>query len=226
MNTFWPIGTGQANKLDRHYILMELKNLQANKMLDTGVGSCNFTVKMAEAAGATEVHGIDIQDFNNACANKNIQMVFQDLNKPLLYPNDAFDLVTSIQNIEHLTDTDSYLSEIYRVLKPGKPLVLHTVNLAAIHYRLLLLFGFMPNCLAPSRIKIHPWRGDHGAYPHKSVFTYKALITVLRHHGFEIVRGRTHTIYPLPTVISNIICALWSNSGLFISIIVRKPISK
>jgi len=223
MSLFWPLGTRQANQLDRNYILQKLKSIKADKMLDTGVARCDFTMQMAKAVGATDVHGIDIQAYDNDCANKNVKLVLQDLNKPLPYEENAFDLVTSIQNIEHLVDTDSYLDEIFRVLKPGGYLMMNTVNLAALHYRLLLFFGFMPNCMAPSRIKIRPWKGDHGAFPHKSVFTYKALIDVAKAHNFELVSGKTHTIYPLPTFLSNIICYFWPNIGLFTSLLLRKP---
>ncbi|OGB73514.1 hypothetical protein A3K24_01515 [candidate division Kazan bacterium RIFCSPHIGHO2_01_FULL_44_14] len=225
MSVVWPIGNRESDKLERQVILKRLKKIRAQKMLDAGSGQCVFTKQMASIIGANEVHAIDIQAYSNECAEANIHFVTGDLNKSFPYPNGYFDIITSIHTIEHLTDTDSYLDEIFRTLKPGGLLLLDTVNLAALHYRVMLLFGYYPMCMAPSRYKISPAKGEHPPYPHKSVFTYRALIEVARKHGFGLVEGLSHTIYPLPTFLGNIICKIWPNIGLYTSLLFQKPIS-
>ncbi|RLC37729.1 hypothetical protein DRH29_01415 [candidate division Kazan bacterium] len=223
MSLAWPIGNQEANKLDRQFILKRLSQIKATTMLDTGSARCELALVMAKQVGATEIHAIDIQTYDNECTKLDVHFTVGDLNKPFPHQSDYFDLVTSIHNIEHLTNTDGYLDEIYRVLKPGGLLMLETVNLAALHYRLMLFFGFLPNCLAPSKFKISPFTGEHPLHPHKSVFTYKALIEVARRHGFELISGKSHTIYPLPTFLGNAICKIWPNIGLFTSLLLRKP---
>ena len=223
MNTLWPIGNQSSNQVDHGFILQKLGKIKAARMLDLGSARCSFALLMAKKVGATEIHSIDIQAYDNECTKSGIHFTIGDLNKPFTYQNDYFDLVTSIHNIEHLTNTDGYLDEIYRVLKPGGILMLETVNLAALHYRLMLLLGFMPNCLAPSQYKISPFKGKHPEYPHKSVFTHKALIEVAKKHGFELVSGQAHTVYPFPTFLGSIVCAIWPNIGLFTSLLLRKP---
>lgn len=223
MSLFWPIGNKQANELDRPFVLQRLKQIQANKMLDLGAGNGYMTNRMAKAVGAIEIHAIDIQSRRPDQEGTNIKFILGDLNNDLPYPNNYFDLVTSRHIIEHLVDTDKNLEEVYRVLKPSGYLFIETVNLAALHYRLMLLFGFFPNCLAPSQYKISPFKGSHGLYPHKSVFTYKALVEVAQKHGFELVSGKSHTIYPFPTFLSSIICKIWPNIGMFTSLFLRKP---
>lgn len=222
MSIIWPIGNKQANELDRPFVLQRLKQIHADRMLDLGAGNGYMTNQMAKVVGATEIYAIDIQS-RKSNEETDIKFVLGDLNKDLPYQNNYFDLVTSRHNIEHLVDTDKNLKEIYRVLKPGGYLFIETVNLAALHYRLMLLFGFLPNCTAPSRHKISPFKGSHGLYPHKSVFTYKALIEVTKKHGFELVSGKSHTIYPFPTFLGNIICSIWPNIGMFTSLLLCRP---
>ena len=220
----WPVNNKQANETDRPFVLTRLGNIRAERMLDLGAGNCAMTIQMAKVVGATEIHAVDIQNHYTGRDEVEVKFSLGDLNQDLPYPSQYFDLITSRHNIEHLVDTDKNLSEIYRVLKPGGYLFIETVNLAALHYRLLLLFGFMPNCLAPSRYKISPFKGTHEEFPHKSVFTYKALVEVTKKYGFELVSGRSHTIYPLPTFLGLAICRVWPNIGMFTSLILRKPV--
>jgi len=56
-----------------------------------------------------------------------------DLNNPYPYPfiDDCFDTVTAGEIIEHVTNLDSFLKEISRVLKPGGKLIISTPNPAS-----------------------------------------------------------------------------------------------
>jgi len=220
INSCWPIGNFNTTQLDRQLLLKRLSSFPANKFLDTGAGNGQLTVFIAEAVQAQEIHAVDIQ---NICSKPEIKFNVSDLNQPLPYPDNYFDLVTSIHTIEHLYDTDLYLEEIYRILKPGGYLFIDTVNLAALHYRLMLLLGYQPNCLAPSRWQINPFKGDHGDHPHKSVFTFKALIQVVKKHGFLISHANSHTIYPLPFLLGYWLCSIWPNIGLFSHLVLHKP---
>lgn len=74
-----------------------------------------------------------------------------DLEKPFKVGSCSVDLVIALEIIEHLFDTDQFLAEINRVLKPGGFLVLSTPNLASLTNRLRLLFGFYPQYLEYSK---------------------------------------------------------------------------
>lgn len=74
-----------------------------------------------------------------------------DLEKPLKQKSNSVDLVLALEVIEHLFDTDLFLSEIHRVLKPEGFLILSTPNLASLPNRLRLLFGGYPKYLEYSR---------------------------------------------------------------------------
>ena len=74
-----------------------------------------------------------------------------DLEQPFKIKSASVDLVIALEIIEHLFDTDHFLSEINRVLKPGGYLILSTPNLASLTNRLKLLFGRYPKYLEYSR---------------------------------------------------------------------------
>ncbi|MHC5542990.1 methyltransferase domain-containing protein [Singulisphaera rosea] len=51
----------------------------------------------------------------------------------LPFADDAFDSVVSFNTFEHLADPDRAAAEIYRVLKPGGKLIVHTAFLQPVH---------------------------------------------------------------------------------------------
>ena len=53
-----------------------------------------------------------------------------DFANPLSLPTNSTDLVIALEIIEHLFDTDFFLNEIHRILKPEGLLILSTPNLA------------------------------------------------------------------------------------------------
>ena len=58
---------------------------------------------------------------------KNIYYKRMDCTK-LEYPRNFFDMVSSVDTIEHVTKYQRFISEIYRVLKPGKYAIITTPN--------------------------------------------------------------------------------------------------
>jgi ubiquinone/menaquinone biosynthesis C-methylase UbiE len=74
--------------------------------------------------------------------SKGIVVFKANLNKSFPLPDNSIDQVCANQVIEHRIDTDNFVSEIYRVLKPNGSVVIATENLASWHnIAALLLFG-------------------------------------------------------------------------------------
>ena len=148
-----------------------------------------------------------------------------DLNRPLPYDTGYFDLVHSNQVIEHLYDTDTYLSEIRRILKPGGLAVLSTNNLSSWHNIVSLLFGWQPPPMHPSGLRIlgNPFDPFHGeAHPtkgdgHLRLFTIRALTEVAALHGLY-PRGKVKTVgyYPLTGFPAAVASWLDRRHGVFI----------
>ena len=132
---------------DRHKKVLEmLSKYELERILDVGCGDGNFTMLMARACKAKEVYGVEISKEGVEMARKNgvncYQLDVDEENLP--FGDDFFDAVTALELIEHLYDPDHFLDEVHRVLKPNGLFILSTPNLASIHNRIALLFGYQP----------------------------------------------------------------------------------
>lgn len=70
------------------------------------------------------------------------------MNKGIALENESIDVVFSNQVIEHLYETDKFISEIYRILKPGGYAVISTENLSSWHNIFALILGWQPFSLS------------------------------------------------------------------------------
>jgi len=111
--------------------------VDGKRVLDYGVGSGFGTALLAKSAESVE--GVDlfaktISYCNEAhdLGNLNFQQLQSSYHLP--FDDDAFDVVSSFQVIEHVPDVKRYLVELKRVLAPGGILLITTPNRA---YRLL-----------------------------------------------------------------------------------------
>lgn len=96
-------------------------------ILDIG---CNDGLLLSLLNEGIEKHGIDLLEKPQLLENT-IDYLKHDVSTGLPYADGTFDVVNSSEVIEHLTDTEDFLQECYRVLKPGGRIVISTPNL---HY--------------------------------------------------------------------------------------------
>ncbi len=89
--------------------------------------------------------GIDINpEAIKACRQRGLECIcckVEDLSPR--YDN-SFDVIIAGDIIEHVFDTDSFLSAIHKLLKPSGSLLLSTPNIASLGRRLMLLAGINP----------------------------------------------------------------------------------
>src|SRR5207237_1346369 len=64
------------------------------------------------------------------------------LNADIPIRDESFDAISSNQVIEHLSDTDIFLAESFRVLRPGGHVVVSTENMSSWHNLAALLLGW------------------------------------------------------------------------------------
>lgn len=177
---------------DRHKKVLEIfSKYKFNKILDVGCGDGNFSVLLKEACDAEEAYGVEISEKGVESARNNGVKAFQlDIDEEdFPFEGNRFDAIFAGEVIEHLFDPDHFLDEIHRILKSKGILVLSTPNLASVHNRIALLFGYQPFSTRVSLNHalghfIHPgW----GAYEHVRVMTLKALSQLLKIHRFQII---------------------------------------
>lgn len=112
--------------------------LRPGRLLDIGCAQGDWADYWQQRGW--EASGTDINETALAAAQaKHIQAVRCDLNhEPLPFSENDFDLIFAGEVLEHLVDTETFLKEIYRCLKPGGHLLLTTPNLASFENRVRL----------------------------------------------------------------------------------------
>jgi len=180
---------------DRHRKVLEIfSKYRFERILDVGCGDGNFSMLIGEACKAKEVYGIEISEGGVEMARKNGVKCFQlDVDaEDFPFEDNYFDAVFAGELIEHLFDPDHFLDEVYRVLRPEGIFVLSTPNLASIHNRIALLFGYQPfptGISARMNIgRVYEPDSEHAqSLDHIRVFTLRSLKELLKIHGFKIL---------------------------------------
>jgi SAM-dependent methyltransferase len=102
---------------------------EGREVLDYGCGSGYGCARVA--AGARRVVGVDVsaeatEQARRSSAAPNLEFVAIEASRRLPFPDGSFDVVLSLQVIEHVRDPARYLSEARRVLRPHGRLILIT----------------------------------------------------------------------------------------------------
>jgi SAM-dependent methyltransferase len=181
--------------LDRKFAVLteEVASLlPASAYLDAGCGDGRFLAALpALGPIPSRVVGVDIADSILATARRAVDAAGLDAelvrgNLESLPLKDAeFDLVVSIQVLEHLLDPAAGVRELARVLRPGGTLLLSTDNRRRLVTKTLngprwLLASLFRR--RNSRVKI--------AFPHAD-FTRRRLVALLEEAGLVVGRTRT-----------------------------------
>jgi ubiquinone/menaquinone biosynthesis C-methylase UbiE len=102
-------------------------------VLEVGCGSGQGTELLADA-GAVKVDGIDISQRSIEHARKTLARDFLSFHMltgdTLPFEDASYDIVVSLETIEHVVDVDVFLREIVRVLCPGGQFLGSTPNRA------------------------------------------------------------------------------------------------
>lgn len=160
-------------------ILSALPRKTKNKILDI---ACNDGVLTTKYMKYGEVVGLDINEKAiKTCKRKGITALCQDVSELGPKYNNFFDVVIAGDIIEHIFDSDTFLENIYRVMKPNGRLILTTPNVASLPRRLMLLLGYNPFLEYSLRLPTKEYNVGHVRY-----YTKKDLIGQLVHFNFKI----------------------------------------
>ncbi len=208
-----------------------LDGSSGGKFLDVGCDDGVRTLEFARASGATEVHGVEIiADAAEAATARGIIVKSFDLCEPWPYEESFFDFVCSNQVIEHLRDTDIFLKETMRCLRPGGLTVVSTENLASWHNIAALVLGWQPFSLTNvsseaagigNPLALHSGEDPQGgaSWQHMRIFAYSGLQDLYLKHGFVSTEIIGSGYYPLPRRVAGVD----PRHAAFLALSARKP---
>jgi SAM-dependent methyltransferase len=166
-------------------------------LVDLGCADGVRTLDFAARARARSVHGVEVtSEHADAARTRGVNVVEADLNEQLPFEDALFDVVISNQVIEHLSDTDRFVSEIRRILRPGGLAITSTENLASWHNISALLMGWQPFSLTNvstralgigNPVALH--RGEEPglrSWEHLRVFAHRGLRELFEAHEFIV----------------------------------------
>ena len=116
----------------------------------------------------------------------NVRQFFFDDKTQMPFDDNFFDIIITGEIIEHIYDTDFFLEEIQRLLKPGGKLIISTPNIASLGRRLFLLLGKNPI------IEISPNEDDSSG--HIRYFTFKTLKGLLNKYNFRLLKQQSDIV--------------------------------
>jgi SAM-dependent methyltransferase len=187
--------------------LSEFSKRQSVSILD--LGCWDGANLVGYAASGAQLTGVEMSHPAAILAShRSVRVIQADLNDSLPFGDQSFDVVTSNQVIEHLCDTDIFLRESHRVLRPGGLVIVSTENLSSWHNVFALMLGWQAFSLSNvshlnlglgNPLAIH--RGSEQSekgMEHQRIFSYRGLQELLRCHGFARVRIAGAGYYPLP----------------------------
>jgi SAM-dependent methyltransferase len=210
----------------------ELSLFDANpkaEILDLGCGDGTVTLKIAERIGSNKIHAVEIDPESIISAQKKgINVISHDLNEALSYADSTFDVIVASHVIEHLSNTDIFIKEIYRILKSNGYLILATPNLAAWPNIILLLFGRQPSIAeisdetlagtwSPRRNKV-----SRSGPAHRRIFTPIAICEFVIHHKFQVDAVVPSGFLPFSGLFSKMLSHMDRNHATNIIIRARK----
>ena len=155
----------------------------ANKTaLDAPLGSGAMALALHEVGYSVSGVDIDLGQSNGLPAGISRQIC--NLNGTLPFADATFDLVTSLEGIEHVENHFQMLRELGRVTKPGGHLIISTPNICNLEDRLnFLARGTIYRFISRAEMEHHG-----SGYDHQNLIGYVELRQVLDWAGFEPLR--------------------------------------
>lgn len=161
-------------------------HLEGKNILDIGPydGTLLSLIKGKNNLFALEASAYGVKQ----CRKKGIKTLqfFFGGTKKLPYKNGQFDLVIAGEIIEHIYDTDFFLTEIQRILKNKGYLILSSPNLLSFSRRIMGLFGLSPF------MEVSPNEKD--SVGHIRYFTFSSLEKLLVKHHFSMIKKQSDLV--------------------------------
>lgn len=179
--------TLDLKKNPRIEIMLNSINFEHATILDIGCNDGTFLSLIKNKNN--NLFGIEANNFAAQEAIKkgiDVKQFFFDDKTQMPFDDNFFDVIVAGEIIEHIYDTDFFLDEIKRLLKPGGQLIISTPNIASLGRRIFLFIGKNPI------IEVSPNESDSSG--HIRYFTNKTLAALLYKHNFIRLQQRSDIV--------------------------------
>jgi SAM-dependent methyltransferase len=172
---------------DRNWILSLLLPESPAAILDIGPNVYLFTRLLDPEK--RKKYSYSAMDIEKRYQDDAVKQVLHDAGKaPWPFPDASFDIILASDIIEHVKETDVFLNEVARLLKPGGEFFISTPNYASLFCIIKVLRGKMFH---------NPLGRDIDKYcfrEHLRFFTHKDLVPYLQHFGLYTRQIITHDL--------------------------------
>ena len=218
-----------AAKHNNQILTSYIDQAKSAKVLDIGPFRGDLILERVKNIKKPDIYAVDNDnDAIKSCQELGIKTKKYDIEKGLPYKTNEFDIVSANQIIEHLINTDLFVKEIYRVLKPNGYLVLSTENLSSWHNLFALLMGWQAFSQNISHLKnignpLRIWGNSIGEDIHRQIFTPRGLMELTEIHRLKIEKSFGAGYYPFWGSLSKIFSKIDLTHCAFIGLKARKP---
>lgn len=156
--------------------------------LDLGCGRHVFSAWMMNeqdevVASCKAVYGIDLDAEGMKAHRAIFKKVFGDL-ASLPFQSESIDIASANMVVEHLSEPETVLSEVHRVLRPNGIFIFHTPNFNGWSIRLASVF---PDAVKKKLIRIIEGRREEEVFPTRyRMNTESAISRIAVNTGFEV----------------------------------------
>jgi len=154
--------------------LLKYSNPESKKLLDIGTGKA-FLLEIANELGF-DCYGLDISKYAVNFARKKFpDRIFEGTLEQAKFENEFFDVVALTDVIEHISDINSLVAEIRRILKPNGLVFVISPHTGSISHKILKTNWFQ-------------YKFEHIIY-----FNLKSIKFLLNKYGFKIQKFKHNT---------------------------------
>jgi SAM-dependent methyltransferase len=203
-----------AMQLNKRNILDFIKENQNESILDLGCDDGIWTTALGRAARSSKLFGIEIvPEALEEAISRGIEAKKSNLSDDFPYPTSSIDVVHANQVIEHVPDIDHFMSETYRVLRPGGKVVISTENASSICNIFASLMGWQIFSLTNfsslkggigNPLALHSSTGKNSSWTHKTILNYCGLRDLFKVYKFDEIEIKGSGYFPLPAWVGRI----------------------